>query len=183
MAVVEALGIDVALVDVDLDQVDAVRLRPREQFPDPCGADRPLISSGPRVRRRALEQRRHGRSYETWSHGPPAARRRCRLAPRGPSRSSAYRAAADRATNESGTTACRRSSRARRRTRGATRSRSVGTASIGELFSWAQTNSIDLIEINVDEGDVDAQRFYERHGFTSTEPTTNERALYYFREL
>ena len=63
------------------------------------------------------------------------------------------------------------------------RNQGVGTAMIGELASWAQTKSIDLIEINVDEGDVDARRFYERHGFTSTEPTTNERALYFFREL
>jgi GNAT superfamily N-acetyltransferase len=63
------------------------------------------------------------------------------------------------------------------------RNQGTGTALIDELLSWAQTNSVDLIEINVDEGDVDAQRFYERHGFTSTEPTTNERAFYFFREL
>ena len=35
----------------------------------------------------------------------------------------------------------------------------------------------------VDEGDVDAQRFYERQGFSGVEPTTGERAFYYFREL
>ena len=63
------------------------------------------------------------------------------------------------------------------------RNRGTGSALIGELLSWARTNNIDLIEINVDEGDVDAQRFYERHGFTSTDPTTNERAFYFFREL
>jgi hypothetical protein len=44
--------------------------------------------------------------------------------------------------------------------------------------------SVSLVEINVDEGDVDARRFYERHGFAATEPGSPERALYYyFREL
>ena len=42
---------------------------------------------------------------------------------------------------------------------------------------------VELIEINVDEGDVDAQRFYQRHGFSATEPATGERAFYYAREL
>ena len=41
----------------------------------------------------------------------------------------------------------------------------------------------ELVEINVDEGDVDAQRFYERHGFSPTEPDTGERAFYFFQEL
>ena len=40
-----------------------------------------------------------------------------------------------------------------------------------------------MVEINVDEADVDAQRFYERHGFSATEPDTGERAFYYFQEL
>jgi len=31
--------------------------------------------------------------------------------------------------------------------------------------------------------DVDAQRFYERHGYSGTEITTGERAFYYFEEL
>ena len=38
-------------------------------------------------------------------------------------------------------------------------------------------------EINVDAGDVDAQRFYERHGFSGTDPDTGERAFYYSLEL
>ena len=63
------------------------------------------------------------------------------------------------------------------------RDRGIGTAMIDELLSYAATHDVDLIEINVDEGDIDAQRFYVRHGFSSTEPPTNERAFYFFREL
>ena len=35
----------------------------------------------------------------------------------------------------------------------------------------------------MDGGDVDAQRFYERHGFAAIEPGTTERSFYYAREL
>ena len=65
----------------------------------------------------------------------------------------------------------------------ARRNEGIGAAIIHDLHSYAVTHGVDLIEINVDEGDVDAQRFYERHGFASTEPPTNERAFYFFREL
>jgi GNAT superfamily N-acetyltransferase len=63
------------------------------------------------------------------------------------------------------------------------RNHGIGTMLIQALSSYASANGIDLIEINVDEGDVDAQRFYVRHGFASIEPPTNERAFYFFREL
>jgi hypothetical protein len=42
---------------------------------------------------------------------------------------------------------------------------------------------MQLIEINVDEGDVDAQRFYERDGFAATDPASDERAFCHSREL
>ncbi len=54
---------------------------------------------------------------------------------------------------------------------------------IDHLISTSRSMGVDLIEINVDEGDVDAQRFYERYGFSSTEPGSTERALYYAQEL
>jgi GNAT superfamily N-acetyltransferase len=63
------------------------------------------------------------------------------------------------------------------------RGHGIGTAIIDHLMSVSRSRGVDLIEINVDEGDVDAQRFYERHGFTATEPDTTERAFYYHKEL
>lgn len=59
----------------------------------------------------------------------------------------------------------------------------IGSAIIDELLTISRSRGVDLIEINVDEGDVDARRFYERHGFNATEPDSTERALYYAREL
>ena len=63
------------------------------------------------------------------------------------------------------------------------RNRGIGTRIIELLHDHARRTGVDAIEINVDEGDVDAQRFYERHGFSGTEPDTGERAFYYFREI
>ena len=63
------------------------------------------------------------------------------------------------------------------------RSQGIGSAIIGLLLAVAEERRVGLIEINVDEGDVDAQRFYERHDFTTTEPNSNERAFYYWRAL
>lgn len=63
------------------------------------------------------------------------------------------------------------------------RGRGIGSRMIEMLLSEVRARSVSLVEINVDEGDVDAQRFYERFGFSSTEPGSEERALHYFREL
>ena len=63
------------------------------------------------------------------------------------------------------------------------RGQGIGSAMIGQLLSTARASQVDLIEVNVDEGDVDAQRFYERHGFSATEAGSSERAFYYWREL
>ena len=63
------------------------------------------------------------------------------------------------------------------------RGNGIGSAVIERLMSTSRERGVDLVEINVDEGDVDARRFYERHGFSSTEPGSTERSLYYFQEL
>ena len=63
------------------------------------------------------------------------------------------------------------------------RGRGIGSSIIEMLLTEAVARGVELIEINVDEGDVDAQRFYDRHDFSATEPATGERAFYYAREL
>ena len=63
------------------------------------------------------------------------------------------------------------------------RDRGIGSAVMAHVLTWARTTGIGLVEINVDEADVDAQRFYERHGFTMIEPHTGERAFYLHQEL
>lgn len=63
------------------------------------------------------------------------------------------------------------------------RDRGIGSAVMRQLHSRARTTDVAAIEINVDEGDTDTQRFYQRHGYSWVEPTTNERAFYFFQEL
>ena len=63
------------------------------------------------------------------------------------------------------------------------RGRGLGTAMVHLLIADAREQGISAIEINVDAGDVDAQRFYERHGFSGADPDTGERAFYYSLEL
>lgn len=63
------------------------------------------------------------------------------------------------------------------------RDRGIGSAVMRQLHSRARTTGVAAIEINVDEGDTDTQRFYQRHGYSWIEPTTNERAFYFFQEL
>jgi ribosomal protein S18 acetylase RimI-like enzyme len=63
------------------------------------------------------------------------------------------------------------------------RGRGIGTTLIDLLLQLARERGFDLIEINVDESDRDAQRFYERHGFSGVDLDTGERAFYYAQEL
>ena len=63
------------------------------------------------------------------------------------------------------------------------RSRGIGTTVIELFVATCRQRGVELLEINVDAGDVDAQRFYERHGFSGTDPDTGERAFYYHQEI
>lgn len=63
------------------------------------------------------------------------------------------------------------------------RDQGIGTALIEHSLDWARDLGAGEMHINVDEVDVDARRFYERHGFVTIEPGTDYRMLCYLREL
>lgn len=63
------------------------------------------------------------------------------------------------------------------------RGQGLGTELLHRAFAVARERGAETFEINVDEGDVDARRFYERHGVALTGPDQEGRALYYFRRL
>jgi GNAT superfamily N-acetyltransferase len=68
--------------------------------------------------------------------------------------------------------------------RPALRSQGIGGVLLAAAVAAAKDRGVTTFEINVDEGDVDAQRFYRRHGFTDVEiPETGERAFYFHREI
>ncbi len=63
------------------------------------------------------------------------------------------------------------------------RNRGIGAALIDRVLTDAETIGAGSVEINVDEGDEDALRFYLRHGFTQSHPGGTERAFYIWRDL
>ena len=65
----------------------------------------------------------------------------------------------------------------------ALRSRGTGTALLHAVERLVLDRGGELLEINVDGDDVDARRFYERHGYRNSETGSEEQLLYYFREL
>lgn len=65
----------------------------------------------------------------------------------------------------------------------ARRSRGLGTALLRAAEEATRHRGGELLEINVDGDDVDARRFYERHGYRNSEAGSDEQLLYYFREL
>jgi GNAT superfamily N-acetyltransferase len=65
----------------------------------------------------------------------------------------------------------------------ARRNGGIGTALLLTCCELLQAQGVELLEINVDGEDVDARRFYERHGFSCTHGTQEEPELYYSREL
>ena len=63
------------------------------------------------------------------------------------------------------------------------RNRGLGFELLAAVEEQARQRGGELVEINVDGEDVDARRFYERHGYTNSEPDQPEPELYYHREL
>jgi GNAT superfamily N-acetyltransferase len=63
------------------------------------------------------------------------------------------------------------------------RGRGIGSALLAAAETVARERGGELLEVNVDGDDVDARRFYERHGYANSEPGRDEPLLYYYREL
>jgi len=61
------------------------------------------------------------------------------------------------------------------------RGQGLGSELMALLATEARRRGVGEIQINVDEGDQDARRFYESHGFTNHDD--GERMLCYLREL
>ncbi|NYI41691.1 GNAT family N-acetyltransferase [Demequina lutea] len=65
----------------------------------------------------------------------------------------------------------------------ALRNEGIGATLLTRLVAIAREEGWGRLEIQVDEPDVDAMRFYERRGFTMRDHTTGDRALLWWREL
>jgi GNAT superfamily N-acetyltransferase len=63
------------------------------------------------------------------------------------------------------------------------RNRGLGSALLALVEQTARERGCAWLEINVDGEDVDARRFYERHGYRDRDPGQSESQLYYSREL
>lgn len=63
------------------------------------------------------------------------------------------------------------------------RNQRLGSALLAAAEEAVRGLGGELLEINVDGDDVDARRFYERHGYANTEPGRTDQLLYYFREF
>ena len=63
------------------------------------------------------------------------------------------------------------------------RGRGFGSALLAAVESLTRERGGELIEIAVDGADADAHRFYERHGYTSTEAGQDQPSFYYHRTV
>ncbi len=63
------------------------------------------------------------------------------------------------------------------------RGQGIGSLLLAATEAVVVGRGAEVMEINVDGGDTDARRFYERHGYSNTEPGEDESMLFYFREL
>lgn len=65
----------------------------------------------------------------------------------------------------------------------AVRGSGIGSAMLRCAIRTVQERGCEEMHINVDEPDIDARRFYERHGFSNYELGQKYRMLCYVREL
>lgn len=63
------------------------------------------------------------------------------------------------------------------------RSRGIGGRLLAFVEEHLVAGGFECLEINVDGDDVDARRFYERHGYRNQEPGETDPLYYYYREL
>lgn len=63
------------------------------------------------------------------------------------------------------------------------RGRGIGGRLLERALAEAAERGAGTLEIPVDEGDVDARRFYEAHGFAHTDPESGEGRLLYARDI
>ncbi|WP_406248040.1 GNAT family N-acetyltransferase [Microbacterium sp. M] len=66
--------------------------------------------------------------------------------------------------------------------RPALRSQGIGAVLLAGAVEESRRRDAGEMHINVDSGDVDARRFYERHGFRNSLPGVDEPVLWYFAE-
>lgn len=63
------------------------------------------------------------------------------------------------------------------------RNRGIGSRLLGQAHEQVRQRSALETRISVDEGDIDARRFYERHGFWNVEPGETSRMLCYVSDV
>lgn len=62
------------------------------------------------------------------------------------------------------------------------RSEGIGAVLLARVVAESRRRGAGEMHINVDSGDTDARRFYERHGFRNSLPGSDEQVLWYFAE-
>ena len=63
------------------------------------------------------------------------------------------------------------------------RGQGLGSTLLTAAESIVRERGARLLEMLVDGADIGARRFYERHGYTNTEPGQDQPSFYYHREL
>ena len=65
----------------------------------------------------------------------------------------------------------------------ASRGQGLGSSLLEAVEAHVRERGAELLEVNVDGEDVDARRFYERHGYVDHDAWSDQPSKMYFREL